>query len=231
MTKKADVIGKRFGKLTVVADALPYVSSISGRKQRKVHCTCDCGGKIDVILVNLQQGRTVSCGCIKAGFTSHGMSNSKEFGVWSGIKYRCNNPSCTDYYKYGGRGITVCDRWLDKETGFISFIGDMGMRPNDGGDWTIERLDVNKGYCPDNCIWMLRKDQLNNRRNVYKWLIDGEEMTIKCIQSRWKELSKIKSLFYGRMASVGMDRNKSAEILQGIFSEKGVEYREISFVQ
>lgn len=227
---RENVIGNKYRNLLVIADAPDYVGK-SGVRQRRVLCLCDCGNTKDIMLQSLKQGKTVSCGCVKDAKTKHRMSDTKEFAVWIGIKYRCNNPSSPDYPKYGGRGIAVCDRWLDTVTGFTNFIEDMGMRPADGGDWTIERLDVNKGYSPDNCIWMLRKDQLNNRRNVYKWLIDGEEMTIKCIQSRWKELSKIKSLFYGRMASTGMDRNKSAEILQGIFSEKGIEYKEISFVQ
>lgn len=227
---REDAVGNKYGNLTVVGNA-PNTLSKSVTKQRKVTCICSCGKTKDIFLVNLKQGKTISCGCVKGSRKRHGMSDTKEFAVWVGIKYRCNNPSSPDYPKYGGRGIVVCDRWLDKVDGFTSFIEDMGMRPVDGGDWTIERLDVNKGYDPDNCTWMLRKDQLNNRRNVYKWLVDGEEMTIKCIQARWKELSRIKSLFYGRMAGVGMDRTKSAEILQGIFSEKGVEYKEISFVQ
>lgn len=217
-------VGNRYGKLVVVEEAEPLITGSEKKiKSRRVKCQCDCGNTKTVLLLNMKQGRTTSCGCVKASRVSHGMSDTKEYGVWVGIKYRCNNPSSPDYYKYGGRGIKVCDRWSDPLYGFINFLSDMGERPKDGGDWTIERIDVNKGYEPSNCKWLLREEQLDNRRNVYKWNIDGEVVSLKQLIKK-TGIDNLKTTFYGRMSKVGYDREKGVEIIKQLLTENGIYF-------
>lgn len=128
-------------------------------------CQCDCGSVSNVKSANLRSGQSKSCGClrkengIKAN-TKHGMSNSPEIHIWHKMIKRCTNPKDPAYKNYGGRGITVCDRWLGS---FEAFYEDMGPRPHK--DLTIERVDNDKGYCPENCKWETRKE---NNRNVRK---------------------------------------------------------------
>lgn len=141
-----------------------------------------CGTTTIVRKSDLLSGNTSSCGCIKKEQTkmmmrSHGMSNTPEFVVWCEMLQRCENKNNHSYHNYGGRGMRVCDRWKK----FESFISDMGRRPTD--EYTIERVDVNKGYSPDNCIWIHERYQMRNIRNsrLYTW--NGKTM---CLRS-WSE--------------------------------------------
>lgn len=151
---RKDLSGQRFGML-IVLEKLPS-------RLRKVmwRCQCDCGAEADVRGSHLISGWNKSCGCnrIKA-ITTHGLSRmrSTEYVIWQGMKQRCLNPKNAKYGSYGARGITVCERWL----AFENFLADMGSRP---AGLTLERVNNDKGYGPDNCKWATLSEQARNRR-------------------------------------------------------------------
>ena len=155
------MIGNIYGKLKVVSKG----ETLKRNKQwiTRWNCECECGNKKLVRACNLKNGSTISCGCYKKGGNhsrTHGATNTTEYNIWKSMKDRCLNPKCKSYNNYGGRGITVCDRWLES---FENFLSDMGKKPK---GLTIERVDNSKGYSPDNCIWATRKTQVRNTRKT-----------------------------------------------------------------
>lgn len=104
-----------------------------------------------------------------------------EYKIWGAMIHRCTNPKNDMYYCYGGRGIEVCDRWLNKKNGFINFYNDMGKRPldNDGRPYQIDRIDNSKGYCPDNCRWVPRIKNARNKSSNNTFIVYGELMCLK----------------------------------------------------
>lgn len=154
--KAKDMTGQRFGRLIVIDRAHTIKERILW------NCICDCGKNISIYGMSLRNGDTRSCGCLKIEkSTRHGMTNKPIYNVWNSMLRRCLNKKNTSYMDYGGRGITVCERWLK----FENFMEDMGERP-DG--LTIDRRDNNKGYSPDNCYWATKTQQGNNTRvNVF----------------------------------------------------------------
>lgn len=179
---RIDLNGRTFGRLRVIRFA-----GIDSRSRLAAWvCICECGIEGVFVGASLTKGKTSSCGCLQRENTSarrrtHGMSKSAIYNVWHGMISRCSNPSDTNYDKYGARGIRVCDRWLK----FENFIADMGMRPTD--DHSIERIENNKGYEPDNCVWALPKQQGRNTRANRILSINGKSATMV----EWSEMSGI----------------------------------------
>lgn len=162
--------GERWGRLVVLEEAAPRVSP-SGSSTRVVRCLCDCGKEIAARLPDLRRGHTTSCGCLQLDkVTKHGHSSrshtSSTYLAWQNMKRRCTDPKNKKYIDYGGRGVTVCTRWLSN---FEAFLEDMGEKPN---QLTLERADNSGNYEPDNCVWATVSEQNTNRRNHYEVVED-----------------------------------------------------------
>ncbi len=172
----SDFIGKRFGRLVVTAvrREIPRVLwAITA---------CDCGNPKDVRLHSLLRGHTRSCGCLRREITSarmstHGnsrpLNRTSEYVIWTNMKQRCTNPDNPAFRNYGGRGITVSERWIHS---FDNFLADMGKRPSDVHE--IERRDNENGYCPDNCYWATPQQQARNKRTSRYFEHAGQRMIL-----------------------------------------------------
>ncbi len=172
MSGLIDMTGGRFGRLTVLSRA----ETSQGKKARWV-CQCDCGNTKTIDGYKLRTGHTQSCGCFHSEIsakmlTIHGQSATPAHVSWRSMIQRCIDPNSTSYPRYGGRGITVCDRWLES---FENFLSDMGERPE---GCSLDRVDPDKNYEPSNCRWSTNEEQANNKRNNQLIEIDGQQITI-----------------------------------------------------
>lgn len=164
MSKKIDLVGRAFGRLKVIEGA-----GRNKHQQTLWKCICECGNERVLTYGKLAYGHTSSCGCLlrdkgRVQFTTHGLSKTDEFKIWCGIKSRVYNPNVDSYSRYGGRGIAMCQRWLDS---FENFLEDMGKRPSKRH--SIDRFpDEDGDYGPENCRWALPKPQAE-RRSTSRW--------------------------------------------------------------
>lgn len=182
MSALKDLTGKKIGRLTVIKKV--------GKRGKHVLwlCRCDCGNETVVYSTNLLREHTISCGCFQRErvaavnsirMRTHGMSKTRLHKIWSGMIERCYLKSTGSYLNYGGRGITVCKEWGE----FLPFYV-WSMANGYSDNLTLDRIDVNGNYEPDNCRWATSKQQGNNRRNNIRITCDGITHT----ESEWCEV-------------------------------------------
>lgn len=176
--KRIDIArGERFGRLVVIAQ------DGHRRKELAWKCRCDCGAIVRVASYPLRSGAKQSCGCLHHDrsvetSTTHGQSKTPEYRIWVSMKNRCHNPKVKAFRNYGARGINVCERW---DESFVAFRADMGPRPSPRH--SIDRIDYNGNYSPDNCRWATPKEQANNSRRNRRLTHQGITLSL----SQWSE--------------------------------------------
>lgn len=156
-----DLTGKKFGRYSVIR------KDVKNKFNRWMWwCKCNCGTEKAVDGQHLRTGEASSCGCFNADQkrqicidrnTTHGMRKTRIYSIWMDMRTRCNNPKYAKYHRYGGNGIKICERWSD----FELFVQDMGEPPNN--KYSLDRIDYNADYTPENCRWATQKTQQNNR--------------------------------------------------------------------
>jgi hypothetical protein len=156
--KSMEDVGRRFGRLTVIG-----VGSPDAGRARRLICRCDCGAVKAMQAAGIRQGRSISCGCVRAervlaAIVTHGRSQSLTYKSYKAMLSRCYDPRNASYPSYGACGVTVCARWRES---IAAFIADMGERPSKGH--SIDRIDNAKGYEPGNCRWATAIGQQANR--------------------------------------------------------------------
>lgn len=188
-------IGGKYNRLTVIG-----LSEKRNGNRKNYDCVCDCGEFVTVINSSLTRGTTKSCGCYQKEMarkakTTHGLSYSSEHNIWCNMITRCSKVNDKRYHRYGGRGITVCKRWVSS---FENFYSDMGKRPSN--KHTIDRIDNNKGYSPQNCRWATQKQQSRNTsRNIY--IIENGK---KIVVADFEKKHKIYSGAFRYFMSIGL---------------------------
>lgn len=186
MSKAIDYSLRRYGRLQPLAFAFSR-STPSGQDKKYWLCQCDCGSEAVVWAASLQNGDTKSCGCLRKEMRAaknhrHGASGTAEYQAWSMIKRRCLNVRSNGYENYGGRGITMCARWLES---FENFFADVGPRPSQ--DHSIDRIENDGNYEPNNVHWATPSEQMNNMRKSVKITLNGITKTV----AEWSRLLKL----------------------------------------
>ena len=206
MAKPKIKIGEKFNRLTII-------NEYSRNGKRLALCRCECGTEKEIKKCKVTSGETKSCGCLVAeasrktineirktrilspaarsrmgGATrfipKHGARNTPEYHIWVSMKARCLNHNCENYESYGNRGIVLCNEWRDS---FESFLNDMGKRPSPSH--SLDRINNDGDYRPDNCRWATPKEQQRNKRTNRRIKVDGTEKTL----AEWSEITGIRA--------------------------------------
>ena len=182
------LMGQKFGRLTVISRAENRINQ-QGRTQIMLHCKCDCGNDVVVYKNSLINGHTKSCGCFKREVnsntaTKHGMSRTRIYKTWEDMIKRCYNKSSNNYYRYGGRGITVFDEWLEFEN-FYKYVSKL-PHYNESG-YSFDRIDNDGNYEPENVRWADNETQANNKSTNYYVTYNDKTQTI----AQWSKETNI----------------------------------------
>ena len=195
MSKLIDLKGLRFVHLVVTeragADKHGHVMWL---------CQCDCGNQKVVKGHKLLSGDYKSCGCMHRKY-SHGHSDTRLYHIWRTMKARCVDPNSHKYHAYGGRGITICEEWLNSFEAFYDWAMSNGYREN----LSIDRINNDGSYCPENCRWATAKEQANNTRNNRLLIYNGESHTI----SEWADITGISAKAIYRRLGRGWNAAKT----------------------
>lgn len=198
MPRLIDLTGQVFGRLTVL-------SRVPATGQARWLCRCECGSERSYLGYELRAGRTSSCGCYRAALAkeltkSHGMTRTPTYFAWANMRNRCYRPEVRGFARYGGKGITVCDRW---RFSFTNFLADMGERP-DGHQ--LDRIDPTGNYSPDNCRWVDLETQANNKTRIKHVTLGDRTMSV----SQWcRELGLPQRTIRARIYEAGWDPVKA----------------------
>ena len=189
--KRVDLTGQKFGML----EAVRFDHIHKGHTYWLFKC--DCGKEKVISTTNFITNKVKSCGCLlhrPAINRTHNMKDSRLYHIWASMKQRCNNKNCRAFVNYGQRNITICDDW---KTNFLAFY-DWAINNGYDKELSIDRIDNNKGYSPDNCRWATASEQNNNKRNIIKVLFNGKYYTLRdianishrSIKTLWDSYSK-----------------------------------------
>ena len=187
-----NLTGLRFGRLTVIERADDNVCK-SGYRTAMWRCVCDCGNEVVVRGKSLSGGVTKSCGCLARDVVAskakkHGGFGTRLYAIWNSMRQRCNNNNHHSFLNYGGRGITICDEWNDyavfREWAHKSGYDESSPR----GMCTLDRIDVNDSYNPDNCRWVDMRVQSNNKRQTLTYTLNGVTHSL----TEWSDITGIK---------------------------------------
>ena len=178
MALRINPIGKVYGRLTVTSAAGIKVSP-SGRRRSLWFCLCECGGSTTISSKVLAEGSSRSCGCLQkdrvsSAVSTHRLSKSKMYKVWTAMKQRCHNPNDANFHRYGARGISVCQRWKES---FSDFLSDVGESPQPG--MSLDRINNDLGYEPGNVRWATATEQLSNTRRSIRIEHNGRTLSLK----------------------------------------------------
>lgn len=189
--KIGEIVPEKRGRLTPIG--VPFM-----RKEMPfVVCVCDCGKVAVASLWHMKSGHAASCGCYHEerrveAKTTHGKCRTPEHSAWAAMKQRCTDRNCSSFHRYGGRGIAVCDEWINS---FDAFLLDMGPRPS--ARHSLDRKDNNLGYSKDNCRWATHPEQCSNRSTSVVLEFYGKRMSI----TEWSAISQVPaSAVYSRIS-------------------------------
>lgn len=213
-------MGRRYGRLTVMYQS-GFRYKPSGQRTVLWHCRCDCGKEKDIPSNTLRNGRSKSCGCLNSELSSkratkHG--GCKEYNLegiyrtWRSMKHRCYHKSSNRYKDYGGRGIKICDKWL-----IYSNFRDWAIESGYKDGLTIDRIDVNGDYCPENCRWATAVEQANNRRTNTSITAFGETKTA----AEWERCTGVKQHTILARINNGWDPERA--VLEQVHKKNEVE--------
>lgn len=206
MSKRTEIhIGDKYGRLSIIKEIEPKICG--NQSHRQMLCKCECGNVVKVELAKLVAGHTKSCGCLMKEVASkkastHRLSKTKIYRQWAGMKRRCYKSDSDNYKWYGGRGIKVCDEWRNSFENFYNWSMNNGYSK----DLSIDRIDNNGNYEPNNCRWVNREIQSNNRRTNIMITFQGETKSL----TQWCRYFNINySTTKNRILNLGWDYEKA----------------------